>query len=634
MELNEAIISEFLTLYAALADDEQVLIKKIKLFEKKHGIEAIFHLPSPLINDHAESFLCRALNLKKYQVAVYLVEKFYFFQHSNAQERIIDNIQQISNSVQGGIDWLLSTKVTMLYSYVGKEYFHTFLSLMIFKKYDKVIKKIAELGKLQDRNLTLKSEMKDVNVNSHLSILCFAVIKDAVNLVDLILASDAKANFLFKRTHGSLLSYAKSIEMANLIIETAKSKNLLKELLGIRGNDGACVFTAIARAERYEVLGFLLQLEKWEQYANMRYLLHSLSFAKFNSITPNEMIEKYYLLVKQKSSPLRALQFNEVDWKRNYEDCIKGWKFSSRACLTEKDKEIYYLIKDHFYLLSQPQECNKYFAYLSKEVARYYQETHAGNLFPVLDKTSYEFKVIEELHYPVPNTTFKGIVKDQALQKYLLAFFRQFGIAKEIYKWIGFIPSENANEMVGNGDFFIESRLGVGQFHSPHGHMLQHWLLLMRLLLLDVTNPQVVKNIFQYLAHAQNVWSTVRDQRLAGYQVSYVDPYLLSSVIMFNGHQLGMSVLADSLIDNSCVGLIEYAAVYNVMYKRNFSLLEFIGRYQEFDLSKVEAPEKVLQYEIGRYKNTHKITLFGPTSAAVKLDIVVDPAFKPRMDFK
>lgn len=266
-------------------------------------------------------------------------------------------------------------------------------------------------------------------------------------------------------------------------------------------------------------------------------------------------------------------------------------------------------------LLNSPERCVKYLNFLTLEFERYYYETHQQK-FPVLDSDSYEFISLDGLYFPIPKNNFLGIKKSSALQEFLILLLQKHGVGHNALKWIGFIPTEIANPIVKEGDFFIENRLGFGLFHNSYSHMIQLAIILYAIedyviKLIHFGISITIKDILEALVtltskDGSSPWTVNMDQRQAQF-VTFTDPHRLASFIMDKGKELGMKSLSDYLIDNFCKGFQQLFAAFQVLYlsSEKLSYENFIEQLGDLSLEFAEDPNGLIKYatEIERKKN-------------------------------
>lgn len=266
---------------------------------------------------------------------------------------------------------------------------------------------------------------------------------------------------------------------------------------------------------------------------------------------------------KRKKRVALSVSSNDLDARRE----------SDKASI--KQQAIKSAITQFSRLLASPEGCFHYLKQLNDELSRYYFTKH-GQAFPALDPSSYDFQVINDLFYPIPKEGYQGICKKSALQELLITIFRKYGLAKNAYKWIGFIPHGQADAQMRQGDFSVESRLGTGLFHGKLSHMIQQLILIFAIEegeidrtfdTLGETHTLSMADIIDGFISletddgSENLWSQVRDTRTFD-KILFSDPYRLNSVIMHDGRAFGCNILADSMIDTFCKGYIKFKAVY------------------------------------------------------------------------
>ena len=376
--------------------------------------------------------------------------------------------------------------------------------------------------------------------------------------------------------------HAQSPEAIKLLIDKAKQMNCLNKLISITIAQKFTVFDYFCINERFDLIAELMQIENFDRYTNISRLLSRMRGYYFKLKDNNQFIDVLCIKLREFNHAPRPLSLT-FDEKRDQID------FSTSATILHKPGIWYFgpasskknavesAIIELFSLLSTPKLCIAYLQVINWELKRYYQKKH-GVAFPKLNRDNIVFQKINGVDYPIPTSDYTGIKKNSALQECLFSILNARGLSKKAYKWIGFIPHEIADEMVKQGDFVVECRLGTGLFHTKTAHMLQFVLLIYAIesnkipvnyreknkiksiSALDILQALITEKI-KKKTQSFSLWSVVFDSRKDN--CAFTDPFRLGSMLMLYRDTWQIEALSDALVDTFCKGFIRLVSTLN-----------------------------------------------------------------------
>ncbi|MBA2709853.1 MAG: ankyrin repeat domain-containing protein, partial [Tatlockia sp.] len=420
---------------------------------------------------------------------------------------------------------------------------------------------------------------------------------------------DKGANFLrFTGNSVSILMHAEDKDICHLIIEKAKKERLLAKLISYVSEDNKTVMDVAILKGRVDIVKTLIDIDNFQNYINPRLTLHYARAASWDHSEHSAFFEDLCVNLRKYSKPFATLSIkdktNLLSEDKVYEQLFK----QSKAARDNKKEVLKQALAQAASLFSNPEECIKYLSFLNSEFVRYYQ--HSNNTgFPYLESNTYEFKSIDGVLYPIPKDNYLGIKKEYTLEKILTSLFKPYDLAHTSYKWIGFIPHDIADKMILKGDFVIESAFGAGLFHNLTAHMLQQAMLIYMIQNKAISLEYQEKNEFKTISIKEflqgfislKVWTETRDQR-EFYAIGFNDPHRLGSIIMYNGHELGLRELADSLIDTFCKGFTKLFKAHEEIYSSKVSKSDFAQKMDDLLSVYFPTPKALIQYAITKEK--------------------------------
>jgi Ankyrin repeats (3 copies) len=495
-----------------------------------------------------------------------------------------------------------------------------FLHAVCQRGYFSIVEKLIRFG-VDIESSTVCTEDKTENNLSPLLIACQC---NHYSIVELLLVKGAD----FLRVAGNSVSTLMHVEdkkIFQLITNKAKENKKLHELLAYASEDNKTVFDKAIYKGYLEIINIFTNLENFQNYINPKLSLHYARIASWRYPEQAPFFEELCIKLRKYTIPYKSLSFKDKASQLNlpiaYEQLF-GFKMKSRHSKDEASKQA---IAQAASLLSNPKDCMKYLSFLNEELIRYYHEATGAN-FPSLNSNSYDLKSIGGVMYPIPKDNFCGIKKEHALERLLISIFKPYGLANDSSKWIAFIPHIIADQMVINGDFVTENQYGAGLFHGITAHMLQQIILIYAIqdgtINLaykehDKDKSISVKEFLQAFIKLK-IWIPTRDLREPDC-ITFSDPHRLSSIIMQDGHELGISTLSDSLIDTFCKGFIKLLTAYREIFSSNICKEEFVTKMNDQLLVYFEIPSQLIKYAINYEKKKGRIDgIFGETYAAVK----------------
>lgn len=437
------------------------------------------------------------------------------------------------------------------------------------------------------------------NINPPLALACLC---NQVKIVKIILKNGA--DLLFTNERGeSILMACRSQETCRIILNEAKERGVIKQLLSIQDENKIDIFQYACDTGNIEVLTELMQVDNYHELANSSKFLSHARSAFWHYPEKSKAFNDICLALREKTSQKHKI----IELSTNSARPKIGGAYNSlfgRPSSSASNDRVKVVISQFYALLEDPHQCVKYLRFINQELVRYFQEKH-NKKFPRLNPDTYEFRIIDGTYYPVPKESYVKLEKCHALQEYLMALFNKYDLAKRAYKWIGFIPHKVANKMISKGDMVTESRLGTGLFHNKLAHMLQRALLIYAIENGDIQlNGIAIRDVFKGLVTLkcyksdQKIWMAVRDTRNFSV-VSFTDPHRLGSVIMHDGKDLGIDALSDSLIDTFCNGLMHLLKAYQKYnYFEPLKLNNFIDFISDLPTAKFDSPLFILEDSI------------------------------------
>lgn len=433
------------------------------------------------------------------------------------------------------------------------------------------------------------------------------------------------------------------------LLKHAKEKDCFIELLNMRDVYNHTVFEYAVRNNHLGTVQKLIEIENWHLYVNLSSFLHE---SRLSSLKYPENFHEYDQLCLAIRSKRGISDNQEINFPKPTEvNSVKGcYQLLFNENMT-KDRDLWTreeALKDSlaqaYALMGNPESCLKYLRFLNQELIRFFKLINEP--LPVVDQDAYAFKTIDNTTYPIPTQHFSDLHlhKKSALQRVLIALFRKYGLAKHAFEWIGFIDHTIADQMVREGDFFKENILGPGLFHGALSHMLQQAIFIYAIENNEINlnysiDDQSKISIQDMLAAFVNiktrenetVWASIRDRR-SFKNVSFADPHRLSSIIMRDGKQLGLSILADSLIDSFCKGYLKLLKAYeNISPVLKQTPETFAIQINDVMSHIFGTPQNLLNYAIA--KKTEKVPIGAIIEegdyAAIPLQYEIEPAFKP-----
>lgn len=361
--------------------------------------------------------------------------------------------------------------------------------------------------------------------------------------------------------------------LISIIAKAAKEKNCLEQILAQKYN-GLSILEYFLQNRDFQVLTRLLEIEGIQNYLNLVVFENLVNkyFEVMGSPHPRSIEYNFY-------SKLKTLTNNHT-YIPNFEKDAKSFSLQTAYSVLFKSEppenprhilDANKLAMAQFHaLLSSPAECIKYLQFLNEEFLRYFEEKH-GKEFSSLNPESYHFVEFDGLRYPVANRNQETFDKHHALEEFLIALFKKYGLAEHYYKWLGFIPTVTADHMMENGDFVTEDQRNfIGLLHGKLSHMLQLAILIYALEDNKINRAyggkelslkDILENFVRYSDHkGTKLWQVIRDNRNR-HAVTFGDPFQISSTIMADGKKLGLSAISDYLIHSFCKGTKKALAI-------------------------------------------------------------------------
>ncbi len=387
-----------------------------------------------------------------------------------------------------------------------------------------------------------------------------------------------KVDLFFLTSGGnSVLIFVQSVEALQLILNEAKRRGCIEELLSVKNKLGKTIFEWICfydySPKKIPLLKALIENENFRKVAKHDDVLNWVRSVYFYYPSEQKEFDELCDLIKnvawERTSRVANLDMDAPFFSiPDYYNILFGK--SEVPEVNSKEAAIERALVEIAALLDNPKKCIKYLSFLSAEFERYFDEKPGQ--FDQIDPNTYKFYVIDGTYYPIPTEGYKGFKKDSALQEFLTLLFLEYGLAENAFKWNGYIPNKVAGKMLKNGDFITESRVGSGLLHGKLSHMLQQAIIIFaikhgevdltfsindkagKITIKDILSAQITK-----LQHdtSSNLWMSIRDTRNYS-KISFSDPHRLTSVIMYDGKRLGMSALSNYLIDTFCKGYLKY----------------------------------------------------------------------------
>lgn len=308
-------------------------------------------------------------------------------------------------------------------------------------------------------------------------------------------------------------------------------------------------------------------------------------------------------------------------------------------------------------LFLDPAKCMSILKYINNHLEKYY-EAKTGKSLPLVERHNFKFITINGHVFPIPKygtdylkptSTGKvmgGLEKSSSLKELLLLVFKENGLSENVIKWVGFVISESANATVRDGNVVLESlSTGATALHGAYSHMLQVcvFLLAIKLGMINTRyrdlmgNEQVItpKMIMQGLVDLKvkdnNAWVFIMDWFDVGSDVTFSDPYRVSSAIMTNGDMCDMKTLSSYLIDSCVKGLINF---YNGAAKHNLEIgdfYNFIELLVPYEIRLISVLPEQTHNALNKYRLQYgeaRVKMPSATSG------IVEPNYKPLIQDK
>ena len=480
----------------------------------------------------------------------------------------------------------------------------TLLYFAVEKNYVRLATRLIELGVHEDRSIDTRKFAMCIYLTSVLKVACRY---GNIGLITLLI--DAGAYLLCRSSEGnSLLMHARTADTVRLLLDKSIKKNQLTALLKARNYANVSVYRFHYNLGNSDILMELLQVFKRGRLEPGNVVLR---YARLASITFQEKSAEFdKLCVRLQSArttyPIQALAGQTVSVKlsnsyftlfgeRNNES--KGSLSQQEDFAVQKEFAIKKALVDLYDLFQSPDDCISYLKHLNDELGRYFLTVHQQP-FPSLESDSFAFEEIEGLYYPIPDEGYSGIKKYSALQELLIIILKQYNLAKNTYKWLGFIPSMLANEQVRAGDFVTEKESGPGLYHGKLAHMIQNIIFIYAYQDGKINSSFSFQGKLESLsiqdilaAHVSPIavnggtpWTLLRDSRQP--TKAFSDPHSLTSFLMYEGKTIGCDYLCDYLTDSFCTGFVTFHTDYQrLTFFKTITAREFIGHSKDLTLA-------------------------------------------------
>lgn len=457
------------------------------------------------------------------------------------------------------------------------------------------------------------------------------------------------ANLLHLNKEGSsILWYVKSIEACRLIFAEANRQGYLKELLAISNKHDESALYVACKEGHSEIAQMMLADEAFEMKNPIQdlYITRLMHWklpdkaAAYEEIC--QAIKKRYLPHGKSPPPKEAIPVSIWD---AHSTLFNRMPFKLTPHFTSKESALENAVAEFYALLTDVSKCIPYLKFLNDQLDEYYFTKHKTKLNEP-DPESYKFHIVDGLPYPIPNDSYQKLNKHHALQELLILIFKQYGMANDAYKWIGFIPNEMADQSVSRGDFFTENQIGIGLFHNKLTHMLQRTFMLFGIEGGEINVTYVEDGqtkfispidilqmiISKKVSGSQNkLWMPIQDARTRSC-ISFTDPFQLGSFIMHEGFEHGLETLSVYLIDTFCVGYLQLLNAYRERSPFNeMTPTEFANKMNDLKLDYFDMPNYIFQSSIKNEKKHERvIASSGKNYAIVRKEYHPDETFMPK----
>ncbi len=227
---------------------------------------------------------------------------------------------------------------------------------------------------------------------------------------------------------------------------------------------------------------------------------------------------------------------------------------SNEIIPNNKKKALKLLQLNIFSLLNSPSHCKPLLKKIDELLDKQFIAMH-GIPFPRISQKATHIFYYDFLSFPIPPDNYMGIKKQCALQSVLISILRSHGIANDIYKWIGFVIPEKANEQVKKGNFVIEEAVGVSVLHGKFTHMI-HWVMIILAFESGLISREYedenhkiqtlsLSDLFESIVENDN-WTKILDEYTTE-RYTFTDPIQLNSYIINN--QADYPALSSSITD-------------------------------------------------------------------------------------
>ena len=455
--------------------------------------------------------------------------------------------------------------------------------------------------------------------------LISACVSNDVELVSILL--DMGANVLTDTNGGkqkslSLLMLAKSVDICELLIIAARAQGNLHRLL-----KKECGFSNVylwqCKIGNPHILETLIQIDDYHTIINIKQFLAHARIASWLHHEKHLEFDELCIKIRTLVMPLPILDF---DLEQTFRLITAFDLFSAEEMTnnrTLKARALRNILLKIAVLFSNPKLCMQYLKFLNDEFMRYYQEKYQID-FSEVDYDSFKFELLNGLFYPIPKANYIGIHnKHSSLQEYFICLLKKHGLQNNSYEWMGFIPHSFADQIVRQGGFFTESRIGVGLFHGKFAHMLQFAMILyaiedgdidLSFKNMDQTETVTLEELLDAFVtlkdrHNNSLWLTLRDKRVYS-RVDFCDPYRLSSVIMSEGKNLELNVLSAFMIDSFCKGWNKNLnALRHVTAFKDLTTSELLVQLNDLELRVFQDPAELIEYALNQKINKKRLTL-------------------------
>lgn len=415
----------------------------------------------------------------------------------------------------------------------------------------------------------------------------------------------------------SCLMSVKSYDAYRIIITHATQRQCVEQLLAFKTTEHQRnAFEVLCNEGQVNIVSHLLRLPQAKKYYDPQILLRRIRLSAwqfpdqagaFEILAENIRAEVALLPLIHTFENGNNLSAEYFHYPSQYTYLFNE---PPPAEITTKEAAVKRAITQCFDLLNRPVDCVRYLKFLNDEFLRY-----TGH-FGAINKTTYEFKAIDNYMFPIPNEHYIGLKKFSALNNFLILLFKQYGLAENTVKWVGFIPKEQTSANINKGDFFTECRIGTGAMHGKISHMLQLAILIYAIQdrAIDISygtseDPRsiTIHDINQGLMLYKNkegdeVWVPVRDT-VYRQRISFTDPFRIHSALMYFGESLKLTALATYLIDSFCKGIRLFLAAHNHAMLQHIGIETLVEQINDLNIHEFINSSFLFKYSIFREKN-------------------------------